>query len=427
MRAALWFVGLFGLAVAIALFAGNNQGSVTLFWPPYRLDLSLNLALLLVFSLLVLLYAALRGLTALLALPHQAQRWRLLQKERAMHQTLVDGLSHLQAGRFVRARKSALAAIKCDDELHSAKARVAHSPALRAMAHMLAADCSHALQERELRDQHYALALEETPINGSLQQQELREGAQMRAARWALDDRDPQEALARLRQLPLGAARRTMALRIKLKAARLAHEVQSALDTARLLTKHGALSPTAGASMVRSLLLEQLQETHDLAQLQAIWKQMDARERQSPDIAMACAHRWLTLQGDGATARTWLLPIWELYLQQPKALGQKQTQRLFSNLQQSLDGLDQTWLARIETAHRQAARDPRLQYLAGMACMQLQLWGKAEQLLEQAAQRLEERELQASAWQALALLAEQRGDEAGAAQAWRQAANCALG
>ncbi len=46
MRAALWFLALFGVAVAAALFAGNNQGTVTLFWPPYRIDLSLNLVVL---------------------------------------------------------------------------------------------------------------------------------------------------------------------------------------------------------------------------------------------------------------------------------------------------------------------------------------------------------------------------------------------
>ena len=30
MRAALWLLALFGVAVAAALFAGNNQGTVTL-------------------------------------------------------------------------------------------------------------------------------------------------------------------------------------------------------------------------------------------------------------------------------------------------------------------------------------------------------------------------------------------------------------
>ena len=46
MRIVLWFMALFGIAVASALFAGNNQGTVTLFWAPHRVDLSLNLVLL---------------------------------------------------------------------------------------------------------------------------------------------------------------------------------------------------------------------------------------------------------------------------------------------------------------------------------------------------------------------------------------------
>ena len=75
MRAALWLLVLFGVAVASALFAGNNQGTVTLFWPPHRIDLSLNLVLLLLTLGFVTLYAALRALNALLALPRRCS-WR---------------------------------------------------------------------------------------------------------------------------------------------------------------------------------------------------------------------------------------------------------------------------------------------------------------------------------------------------------------
>ena len=68
MRAALWLLVLFGVAVASALFAGNNQGTVTLFWPPHRIDLSLNLVLLLLALGFVTLYAALRALNARLGI-----------------------------------------------------------------------------------------------------------------------------------------------------------------------------------------------------------------------------------------------------------------------------------------------------------------------------------------------------------------------
>ena len=221
MRAALWLMGLFAVAVAMALFAGNNQSSVTWFWSPYRVDMSLNLALVLLFLAFVLLYAALRALAVLLQMPHQARRWRMQQKERGMNQSLLEALSHLQAGRFLRARKSALAALSTEQSLREAKAGLPYGERLSATAHLIAADASHALQDAALRDKHWQQALDVLPIPGNTQDMEIREGAQMRAARWALDDRDAAESIRRLGELPLGAGRRTIALRIKLKAARL--------------------------------------------------------------------------------------------------------------------------------------------------------------------------------------------------------------
>lgn len=422
MRAALWFVGLFAVAVAVALFVGDNHDMVSLFWHPYRVDLSLNMVLFLLLTVFAVIYAAMRALSALVMMPHRAKRWRQQHKERQLYQALVDSLSHLQAGRFVRARKSADTLLKLSDDLRTEDHNLPQEATLRAMAHMLAADSAHALRDVAARDVHYAQALEDAPVHGTQQQQEVREGAQMRAARWALDDRDPQESLRRLAQLPAGAARRTMALRIQLKASRLAHATQSALDTARLLAKHGGLSPEAAASMTRSLILEQLRATHDVEQLQQVWASLPTSDQQAPDIALAAAHRLVQLQGDPGLARSWLRPVWQLFIDNPRALSSTQALRLFTNVQQALEGIDADWLARIETAQRAAPHEPRLQYLAGMACVQRQLWGKGEQLLQAAVPRLSDAPLRASAWKALAILAEQREDEAAAAYAWRQAA-----
>lgn len=422
MRAAIWFVGLFALAVALALFAGNNQGVVSLFWHPYRVDLSLNMVLLLLLTLFTVGYAAMHALSTLVMLPHHAKRWRQQQKERQMYQALVESQSHLQAGRYLRARKSALLLLKLSDELRTEHAHIPQDTTLRAIAHMLAADSAHALRDVEARNQHYALALEDVPLNGSPQQQEVREGAQMRAARWALDDHDPHEALERLAQLPAGASRRTMALRIQLKASRLAQATQSALDTARLLAKHGGLSPEAADSITRGLILEQLQHTHDAEQLQRVWNALLPADRSAPDVALTAARKLVTLHGDAAQARSWLLPVWEQYVQAPQSLSALQIQRLFASLQQALEELDASWLARIEAAQRAAPQEPRLQYLAGMACVQRQLWGKGEQLLHGAVHRLGDAALRASAWKALAILAEQREDNEAAAKAWREAA-----
>ena len=99
MRAALWLVGLFAMAVALALFAGDNDGTVTVFWPPHRVDLSVNLALLLLALSFALLYVGLRAIGALLELPRQARRWRAQQRERATHAMLLDAITQFSAGR----------------------------------------------------------------------------------------------------------------------------------------------------------------------------------------------------------------------------------------------------------------------------------------------------------------------------------------
>ena len=422
MRAALWLLALFGVAVATALFAGNNQGTVTLYWPPYRIDLSLNMVVLLLVGGFVTLYAALRALATLLEQPHKARRWRIQQKERAMHGALLDALTHMLGGRFLRSRKAAAAALSQESALASGGEAVPHGSQLRALAHMVAAEASHALQDRTTRENHLDQALQNAPMRGSVAEQEMHEGAQMRAARWSLDDRDAGAALERLAALPQGAARRTLALRIKLKATRQAQQTQEALDTARLLGKHRAFSPSAAQSIVRGLATELINGAHDTAQLQQVWASLEATERSMPELAIHAAQRLAALGGDATQVRQWLLPVWERMVELPGSLPAHHALKLVRTLEAGMDALDAPWLARIEAAQQANPRDARLQYLAGTACVQRQLWGKAQQLLTQAAQHVPDAPLRASAWRHLAELAERRGDDSAAASAWKQAA-----
>jgi HemY protein len=415
MRAALWLLALFGVAVAIALFAGNNQGTVTFFWPPYRIDLSLNLVLLLLFAGFVLLHAALGALAALFDLPRQALRWRSLQKERAMHGSLLDAFSHLLAGRYIRARKSAEAALGQEKSLTTGGNEPANAAQLRTLAHLLAAESAQALQDRPAREDHLKLALDQA---SSRDAQETHEGALMRAARWSLDDREPEAALTWLKGLPQGAARRTIALRMKLKAARLTRETADALETARLLSKHRAFSAGAAESLVRGLAIDLLNDAHDVAQLQRAWNSLEPGERLMPELAIHAAQRLTTLGGDANLAREWLLPVWERQAE----LGDNLKVKLVGALEAGLDTLDAAWLARVEAAQRANPREATLQYLAGMACMKRQLWGKAQQLMTQATLGLRDAKLHRNAWRALAMLAEERGDHRAAAEAWKRAA-----
>jgi HemY protein len=415
MRAALWLLALFGIAVAIALFAGNNQGTVTLFWPPWRVDLSLNLVLLLLVAAFVLLYVALGALSALFDMPRQALRWRTQQKERTMHADVLDAISHLLGGRFIRARKSAEAALDQERALASGGHLPANGAQLRTIAHLLAAESAQSLQDKAARDEHLQLALEQGSARDG---QEAREGALMRAARWSLDDRDPEAAMAWLKELPQGAGRRTLALRTRLKAARLAHRTAEALETARLLAKHRAFSAAAAESIVRGLAADLLNGAHDAQQLQRTWLSLESTERDMPELAIHAAQRLMALGGNAEIARDWLLPVWDRQHQ----LGDSLKVKLVHALETGLDSIDADWLARVEGAQRANPRDATLQYLAGVACMKRQLWGKAQQLMGQAAQGLQDKALHRNAWRAVAQLAEQRGDAETAAQAWKRAA-----
>lgn len=415
MRVALWLLGLFGVAVAIALFAGNNQATVTVFWPPYRVDLSLNLVLLLLLAAFVFLHAALAALAALFDLPRQALRWRALQKERSIHASVLEAISHLLAGRFIRARKSAEAALGQERSLAAGGEHLPNGTQVRTLAHLLAAESAQALQDRPAREEHLRQAVEQ---GGARDSQETHEGTLMRAAHWSLDDREPDAAMAWLSGLPQGASRRTLALRMKLKAARLARRTHEALETARLLAKHRAFSPEAAQSIVRGLAIDLVNGAHDVTQLQRAWHSLEANERLMPELAIHAAQRLAALGADAGLGRDWLLPVWE----RQGDLGETLKVRLVLTLEAGLDSLNGAWLGRIEAAQRDNPRDATLQYLAGMACVRRQLWGKAQQLMAQAAASLADPKLRRNAWRALAELAEERGDAQAAALSWKRAA-----
>lgn len=427
MRLTLWFLGLFGVAVALALFASGNPATVTVFWPPHRVDLSLNLVVLLLMVLFALVYGALKAAGAVLAMPAQARSWRLRHQERIMYSALLDALAHLIAGRFIRARKAAELVLAREATLSRGGQAWPDAARLRVLAHLLAAESAQALQDKSARDTHFQAALAET---ASPEASGTRDGVQLRAVRWAVTDRNAAAALDWLGQLPSGVARRTVALRLRLKVARLAGQPELALDTARLLLKHKAFTEAAGLSLVRALALELLHKAHDPEQLIQLWGQLEATEKAMPEVAMAAAARLLQQGGDVPQAFEWLMPAWTRLAKSPRELSDEQKVALvrvmevgFSN---AGEAIDTQWLARIQQAQQADPGNANLQYLAGVACLHLQLWGKAQQLIRQALPRLQDADLLTRAWQMLAELAQRQGDEAQALEAWKSAAQVAL-
>ena len=410
VRAVLWLLALFGIAVGSALFAAGNPGTVTLFWPPYRVDLSLNLVLLALLALFVVLHLALGTLNAFAGIPGQARRWRLQQKERLVQSSLVDALAHLVAGRFVRARKAAEYALAMHTRPDAKDESQGRSLRIQAVLHLVAAESAHAVQDQSLRDQHFQQA---TELLNNPEVSATQEGFFMRAARWALDDHDAPAAARWLERLPQGAARRTLALRLRFRIARMQGENAVALETLRLLVKHRAISSGNGASISQALALELLHAGQDTGQILTAWDFLDDGERTLTDVALGMAKHWLAKGGDAAQSRQWLLPVWERMVQDAKALSSLQRMRLVRALETGLlaqhDAPDVKWVSRIEAAQRAQPRDPLLQYLAAVMCVRLSLWGKAQHLLRQCIATTPNPEIKSDAQRILASLA-QRND-----------------
>lgn len=424
MRNIFWLLGLAALAVALALLVGRNQAMVTLFWPPYRLDASFNFVLSVTLLVFVLVYLALRGAAMLRELPQRARRWRHQQLERSVVGAVADALTHQLAGRFVRAQAAGLSAL---EQLNGSPAvQWPQRAQLQLLAHLLVAEAAQSLQNRSTRDEHLQAALHPKLASA---QSAARDGVLLRAVRWAIEDRDVQAARSHLALLPQGTARRIQALRLKLRVARMGRVTQEALETARLLAKHRAFSPEVARSILRSLALDALKESHDLSQLHAVWARLDKSEQAMPELvlaALAQANRLDDKGGSGesgessaqAMIEAWLDALWPQFT----SLDAPQQRQFALALEPALLRLDARWLAHLEQSQRQWPNNAYLQYLTGQACRYRGLWGKAAQLLGQASHGLDEPALLRRTWCALAQLAEERGDEVAAQSAWKRAA-----
>ena len=430
MKTAIGLVALVAVAVGAALLVGSNQASVTFFWSPYRMDVSLNLFLLVLALVFVALHLAWRGLGGLFDLPREARRWRMRQQERAMHGSLLLAQSQWMAGRFLRARALALAAIEHERILSRLQTDEdpgpAHAPEVRHLAHLVVAECAHALQDRAVRDQHAQLALQVASqmTRGSATASAALDAVHLNAARWSLIDREPTNAMLWLAKLPLGSVRRTVALRLRLKAARLSQDHRVALETARLLAKHGAFAAEPARSLVRGLLQSVLSDCHDQGQLVKVWQGLDVSEQTMPEVAVHAAQRLLVVQGEPGLALAWIQPVWRDWVQSPQPWPVSLSAAVVDVIEQSLQrqAPSAQWLTWVEQARLAMPRHRELQYLAGMVCMQHALWGKAQQMLSPVAGQLASPSLQRKAFAALAALAEQRDEPAVAQAMWKQSA-----
>ncbi len=411
MRAVIWFMLLFAVAVVAATTLGSNDGLVSLYWSGWRLDVSLNLFLLVLVGSCFALVSVMQAIDALTGLPRRAREWRVSRRDRSAQAALRQALAQYFGGRYSRAQSAAQRALA----IQADTPELTQDDEFTVLARLLAAGSAHRLQDRSRRDEQLRRVLEAANSHPAARPAE--EGARLLAAEWALDDHDAPRALALLAELPPGVARRTSALRLKLQATRLGRQPAEALKTARLLVKHQGISNIAGQGLLRSLAFECIDTAHDIDQLRRTWLQLDSADRRDAFVAARAALRAARFSAFDE-ARGWLRPFWErlgeMAVDERAALAQ--------GFAAAVPGLGADWLPRLEAAAAAYPREPAIAHAVGSALAERQLWGKARQLLEPAAANPA---LPASArrqaYLTLARLAQQEGDEPATAR-WHAAA-----
>jgi HemY protein len=383
----------------------------SLYWGGWRMDVSLNLFLLVMVGACFALVTLIQGVSALVGLPRRALEWRVARRDRSAQAWLRDALAQYFGGRYSRAHRSAKRAL----EIQSDTAELAQDNEFTVLGHLLAAGSLHRLQDRPQRDEELKRALDLAQRSTAARSAE--EGASMLATEWALDDRDAQRALELLANLPPGVARRTYALRLKLQATRMARQPLEALKTARLLAKHQGFAKDAALSLMRSLAFEALDAGRDADQVRRTWQQLDPADRRDAFVADRAATR-MALLGAAEEGRAWLRPFWDDLTN----TSADDREALAQGLVACVGGIGADWVPRLEAAWTSYPREGAIAFAVGCAMAEYRLWGKARQALQQAADdETLPKAWRRRAWRQLAELAEEQGDRERAARCYAAA------
>ena len=347
MRWVFWVLGLFALAVALALALRLNTGYALLVWPPYRVELSLNLVLLLVAVGFAVFYLLLRFIFGALGLPAQVRDFRERRRRENARSMLLEALEAFFEERYGRAEKAAASVMESGE-----------SPVLGAV---LAARAAHELRHYEQRDGYLARAEKLAPGDSAMRI--------IAAASMLLDQRRFQDALLALKALP---EKHTAALRLELKAQQQARNWEQTLPLIDQLERRGVFDATQAGQFRRYAYADNLQrQALDLRALEECWRKIPAREKRDAKVAAAAAQCFSALGGcaqanqiiEQALGVAWNSDLVALYAECAGTEVVRQIERA------------ENWL---ETNPRDAV----LLLVLGKLCTQQRLWGKAQSYLE---------------------------------------------
>jgi HemY protein len=394
MRLFLWLVALMATAIGVAVTARYNPGNVVFAYPPYRVDISLNLFVLLLLLLFALLYLFVGAVRATLAMPAKVAAYRQRKRERDGNKGLRDALKALFEGRFGHAEKAAI--------------RAAELPENAGVAALIGARAAHRMRQASRRDHWLA---------GISADNALKTARLMTMTELLVDDHQPEAALEAVAELNASGTRHIHALQWSMKAHQQAKNWPEVLRLVRSLDKHKALHP-ALSSRLRELAYEALlsDSSHDAESIMRVWSTVPSSDRVKPYIASRAAaalnarglHDEARTTAEEALAVDWDDRVVRAYRE---SAGQAGSSSLLAQIEHC-----ETWI-------KQRPTDAELALTLGSLCLKQKLWGKAQRYLEQALSDATEPRMVRETHLKLAQMHEALGQGEEAAAHYRQ---CAL-
>ena len=116
MKLLVWLLLVVIAAALIPLTIGAGNGYLLLVQPPYRIELSTSMFLLLVTLTFVLVYGLLRLVFYTMHLPQNVQAFKLQRRQKQANAALMESITALAEGRFGQAGKSAENALELGAE-----------------------------------------------------------------------------------------------------------------------------------------------------------------------------------------------------------------------------------------------------------------------------------------------------------------------
>jgi HemY protein len=382
MKYLIWILGLFSAAVALTI-ASHNAAYVLLVYPPYRIELSLMLFIILLVLIFMSSYGLVRLSISVVRLPGYVRKFRFEHAQAQTRELLDEELAAFFEGRYAAAEKAAARAMESGDR--------------SALHPIIAARSAHELREYKKRDAYLASAKGRTIGDSTMRL--------MTTSKFLLDQRDPRGALEALQELRSSGVRgHPGAMSLELKAHQQAgnwDEVLNLLDKleARAPLNTALADATLATQLRQQAWLGKIRQQKDLAELTHCLKNIPADFKRRSRIAAAAA-RALIQHGGDTLAK-------DLLTDSLNAQWDSELVALYG------DCISDDVVAQIEQAEKwlpQNKQDAGLLLALGKLCLHQQLWGKAQTYLDASNSIAPSH----AAYTALGLLAERLGktDEA---------------